>query len=237
MFSRKIAASALAVAGLSILGGAANAQFTALPAGTSNPGVAVNDLGVFAPGAFVQSNVTAFTFSATTGASITGNLYQAVFSNGSGLDFAYQLELTAGSPAGQTLNGFTVSSFTGFTTSVAETTSDIDAGVGAAFFSSSSNTFVNATRPGGGSAISGFLDVEVPVGQRSSIFLVRTNGAIVSPTGSAGIFGNGVTANTAATVLAPASVIVNAPEPGSIALLGVGFAGMVGMVARRRKAA
>lgn len=238
MLFRNIAASALAVAGLSVLGGTANAQFVALPAGTSFPGVNVNETG-FVPGALVSSSITQFSDTAPGGASITGNIYQGVFQNGTFLDFVYQLELTSGTTGGvgtQQLSNFSVSSFINFDTQVGETTSDIDGAV--AFFSASNNDFSVATRPGaGGPAVNGFLNTEVPVGQRSSIFIIRTNATTFTNTGSATVSASGVSANTSATVLAPASSIVNAPEPGSVALLGVGFAGMAGLVARRRKAA
>lgn len=245
---RNLTAATLAVGSLTLIGGAAHAQLTALGAGGVVSPVNIVD-GPFANSTFVTQRTSSFTASTAQG-TITGNILSSVYSSTSGpfgtvatptLDFFYQLVVTTatngqGNPAG--IDSVSLASFApGGTVVAIQVGQDTNGGVVGQTAQAASISSASRNGGGGGVTISFSGANGQAGGTTSSIFAVRTASTGFSDTGSAGILGNnGIGTSTTATLLAPGSSVTAAPEPGSIALLGVGFAGMVGMIARRKKA-
>lgn len=235
------------VATLVLVGGAvaANAQFTTInPGGVVSPinnvagGSGFNAAGLPLGDVFVSNFASAFSGSTGT-QTIAGNLISAVFRTTTNtLDFAYQVQVNAGSSTGPVTTYSLTSFLSGSTpvgTALAESGQDIS---GTGVFNAAVTGYDNASRSGTGSGISpntsgSGIGPGGSGGNNSFVFLVRTNATTFINNGSAGILGNGVSANTANTMLAPASI--QAPEAGTLTMIGLGLVGGLGMVIRRRK--
>lgn len=242
---KMLTAATLAVGSMVAFSGVANAQATPIaPAQIIAPPPTVAPFG----GTLLSSSSSAFNFN-NDGNIITGRLLSAVFSGGtaqaggfggSALDFYYQVVLDAGSsttPGGsQIVQNISISSFATITTAVAQTASDIDGG---GTFTTGTVAANAAQRTGIatlGAAMIFDFGQGVPVGAFSNAVIVRTTTTSFDPTGSAGIQGAGVAANTAASVVAPISTVA-APEPGSVALFAMGLMTSAGVAVRRRRSA
>lgn len=184
-------------------------------------------------------------FTATNnGQTISGTLFSAVFSGGTAqtingvtfggtnLDFYYQIVTNASS--NQAVQSMSLASFVGAGLAVAQTGTDID-GASTNFVAGTVQS-VSAQRNFSGAGI--VFDFNTGIGANSAGFtqIVRTNATSFSFNGSAAFIGTqGVAANGQGLVIAPTAVQA-APEPGTLALLGMGVVGMAGTVVRRRRA-
>ena len=183
-------------------------------------------------------------FSTTNGGNtLSGTLNSAVYQTGGtggALDFYYQIVL---SPINNTnLTSFSLTSFSGFSLAVGQTTTDID-GAGT-LFSSGTSALFSANRSGvinnGGTLTFSFDDPNTSVAFNmgtSETVAVRTNATNFTDTGGAGFLGGGVgTSGMGPVLVAFPAGDANTPEPGSLALLGTGLMGIGGVTIRRRKA-
>lgn len=229
---------------LAIIAQQSHAQLTALPPGSTNQPVPLNN-GLPFGATFEESLASAF--SETTGAgTISGTLFSAVFrTGGNTLDFYYQVALDAGSVESI---GFSVSSFSGIDLSspgfgVAQTANDLTLPMSedpsGNFFLPGLTAINFAQRSlGDGDAIFADFNGFLTAGNRSNIFIARTNFNAFSLAGNATINGAAVSANTVNVALAPlpAGTSNVAPEPGSALLALCGASVALGMVVRRRRA-
>lgn len=214
---------------------AVNAQVTfgTLPIGTTQNYAGLIVTG-FLPAGFSQigTSQTATYAGSNAGNTIAGNLISSVFGNGTDLLFAYQVQTGVSNAQ---VASFSVAGFTTRPLQYGATDTDIDA----------AGALVNATvgiapqrdvRSGAGDlgdSVDFGTTSSLPAGTNGTIFLLRTPGVAsdILTTGGAAVLGGGVAANTSASVLTIRSVTA-APEPGTMALAGLG---LVGLIIRRRK--
>lgn len=215
------AVAAAATVAFCVSGSAAQAQTNV------NPGqFAAVPVQVFGLPTGTQIDIISDTFFASNaGQTITGSYVSAVYDRGGGLlDFYYQFTTEAGSTA--PITEFAATSFAGFSTSVGYFDGDLD---GAGPFIDGSESPVNASRSGNGVTVT-FDYFEVNVGETSEVLLIRTN-ATSYVQGNSSVQG-GASANF--TTLAPTRIPDNTiPEPGTLALAGIGILGIAVRASRR----
>ncbi len=205
-----------------LLPGATGQPTQAFPAGTAGTLLASS-----------STAGTALTFSAT--------FNQAVYQNTSGtLDFYYQVIRTgAGSAASQEIRSFTVSDFTNFLVSAFVNGADTD---GAGPFVAVNNPALADGTPSGStttfgrSPSGGVLTTEFGANgltgtENSTTYIFRTNATAFNQLGFYGVIDGSTLSGRA---FAPTAAV---PEPGTWALMLIGFGGMGVAMRRRRKAA
>lgn len=186
---------------------------------------------------------TDFTFSTVSSGSLGGiNLREAVYADpnnvfGAGkLDFLFQIQSGSGSSANETITLVTTSSFTGFSTDVGYTTFTAKCIGGLPSLPCAFNpdqffapTFVS--RSSNGSTVS-FTTAIGNYPPASAIFVVETNATSYSTGGS--VTASGATSSVTFAAFQPSGA-ASVPEPASIALLVLGFAGVSLFATRQRK--
>lgn len=224
---------AFAATSLLFVAGGASAQ-TPLAPGTFVP-APTDPVASLTAGSTLLSQLTSgfnITNPGTTPQTISGNLLSSVYRNTGGtLDFFYQI--TTNGASNSNIGAFSVTSFAGTTTSVAQTTADIDAG-GPFVAGAVASSFISRENTGEGLTFN-FLS---GIGTNSSSYaqFVRTSATNFTTQGQAAVLGSGVSANLNSNVIA-ATPPSQAPEPGSLALAATGLMGAMGMVIRRRRSA
>ena len=224
---KKLVPGVLAI-GAMLSATSANAQVFLAP---NTGATAIGTVGFFGGSQVGGTLSSSFTF--TSGpTTIAGTIRSIVFTGGSAgangtggtsNDFYYQIDMNAGSDA---LQSTSVASFLGFNTGLGNVITDVD---GAGPFVAGGTVALTGQRNFTGSGLVFDFGAGVAAGATSATLVVRTNATSVT-NGSAGLLGaSGVAANAA--ILAPLAT-ANGPEPGTLALVGLGIAGLV---ARRRK--
>lgn len=259
-FGRLATGAAVALATV----GAASAQNISLPAATGGTSLSANQViqplvtaTSFLPGAGAPLNSSSASFNfdttGTGGARISGTFYSAVYDLGNDSlgnpyrGFYYQVRLDSNSTTGVSLL-----SISGYDSAPIVdngqflTGGDLDGGNGLATINATGSTgngtidrvFRSAgngnTLTLGNAAPFSFVNAS----QNSAVFFTVVRSAGVDPTGAVTLTGTGsVAGNLTGVVYTPVAGVGVVPEPGTVALLAAPMLGMVGVVARRRRAA
>ncbi|WP_395141568.1 PEP-CTERM sorting domain-containing protein [Armatimonas sp.] len=207
--------------------------FGTLPIGSTQNFAGLTVTG-FLPAGFTQvgTSQTASYAGTNAGNTISGNLISSVFGNGTDLVFAYQVQTGVSNAQ---VASFSVAGFTTRPLQYGATNTDIDA-AGALVNTTGGVAPQTVVRSGVGDfgdSVDFGTTSSLPAGINGTIFLLRTPGIAsdIVNTGGAAVLGGGVSANTSAAVLTIMQVTA-APEPGTLALAGLG---LVGLIIRRRK--
>jgi hypothetical protein len=236
-FRLRFVSTALIAAGaLAAFGQSAHAQTLIGNGGVASPAPTI---GFISAGSQVgTTQVATFDFTNTDPLSnafnnrVSGTIYSAAFAStataGSPVDFYYQVVLN--NTTNTSLAQLSVAEFTGFTTAVGQTTTDID-GVGP--FTGGGVASTSTIRSGDGSGL--FFNFATFTSGNSTIQVVRTN-SNSTVVGSGSVQGSGVSGTATGPVLVTGNIALSAPEPGTVSLLGMGLAsGATGIIARRRR--
>ena len=221
-----LSGAVLAAASTLLFVGGAQAQTLLPPGGTVLPPPTISGL---TAGSSLLSQLSSAFNQNNGGQIISGTLLSSVYRNSSNtLDFFYQI--VTNSTSNSNIGAFSVTSFVGTTTSVAQTADDID---GAGPFVTGAVSSPLIRREGTGEGLTFFLD-GVPTSSSSYTQFVRTSATNFTINGQAAVLGNGVSANLNTNVIA-AVPPTQAPEPGSLVLAATGLMGAMGMVGVRRR--
>ena len=182
-------------------------------------------------------NITNTQGGTANGNNLTGTIYSAAFAGGAGgtLDFYYQIQLTGGAGSNNTaFQSLAIGEMlSGINASVGQVTADID---GAGPFIAGTTASGQTQRTFTGAGLTFNFANFIGSGSSSYTQVVRTN-AVSTLNGSGGVVGTGVAQTAVGNVLVAgmAAPTTGAPEPGSLALLGMGLVSMGGVVVRRKQ--
>ncbi|MBC8104905.1 MAG: PEP-CTERM sorting domain-containing protein [Cytophagales bacterium] len=219
-----------AVAASSILLLAANAQAQA-PLAPGGAAVAPPTIAGVPAGSVLQAQQSSPFFAINGGQTISGNLLSAVFANSGGtLDFYYQV--TTNADNNSNIGAFSITSFVGSTTDVAQTIADVDSG---GPFTTGTVLSTLITRESTGEGLTFVFQNSIGASTSSYTQVVNTSATNFTLGGQAAILGSGVAQSLSTFVIAAVPPSPQAPEPNSLALAATGLIGAMGMVGIRRR--